>query len=450
MNFENEKSPFDWDENDVLGWIAEEDLYYDEIIHYLETNKIKGKDLIQFTEDDLSKKLKIQSFEIRKAFYQSIQKLNLLIENLNNELILNIMLQDLKITKFGESQERAVLYQEYYLSESLKEIDNLKSSFKEKEKVVSNGKIPKQIIPLKKVDEKIIEKIQKKIKLTNEKFECVVCYEERFLSEEKFESVKGMKICMECIHQELILSMKDFTLMPPKYNLSVLDYIFTPSQKKEFEKRLKEFLTKDKLYCPNPVCSTFLYNENNKQVISCPDCSTEVCVKCKKYSHKNKFCEDSKEDELMNSFIVDKGWSICQGCKICVELNGGCNHITCRNCKYQFCYVCGVEWKSTESLCSNKCPLFSKEEEDKILKASIMEFEDINHRQIRVNEINLIRTEIKNRVECRHKRTSKIDFIFKCKKICFVCNRSMWQYTHKCQECSENLCGRCNFKKNFH
>jgi hypothetical protein len=33
----------------------------------------------------------------------------------------------------------------------------------------------------------------------------------------------------------------------------------------------------------------------------------------------------------------------CKRCKMVVEKNQGCNHITCR-CGYQFCYVCGAEW----------------------------------------------------------------------------------------------------------
>ncbi|KAJ6784535.1 hypothetical protein PWT90_06753 [Aphanocladium album] len=34
-------------------------------------------------------------------------------------------------------------------------------------------------------------------------------------------------------------------------------------------------------------------------------------------------------------------------CRTMVELNTGCNHITCR-CGAEFCYVCGEEWKTCD------------------------------------------------------------------------------------------------------
>ena len=35
----------------------------------------------------------------------------------------------------------------------------------------------------------------------------------------------------------------------------------------------------------------------------------------------------------------------CPKCNINVEKNGGCMHMTCVNCKYDFCWMCREEWK---------------------------------------------------------------------------------------------------------
>jgi hypothetical protein len=45
--------------------------------------------------------------------------------------------------------------------------------------------------------------------------------------------------------------------------------------------------------------------------------------------------------KLFEEAIRSKGWKQCPKCNIYIERNEGCDHMTCRNCKCNFCYVCG-------------------------------------------------------------------------------------------------------------
>jgi hypothetical protein len=44
---------------------------------------------------------------------------------------------------------------------------------------------------------------------------------------------------------------------------------------------------------------------------------------------------------------LQEGWQVCGNCSSLVELEQGCNHMTCR-CGYEFCYVCARHWKQCE------------------------------------------------------------------------------------------------------
>lgn len=70
----------------------------------------------------------------------------------------------------------------------------------------------------------------------------------------------------------------------------------------------------------------------------CNECGKRFCSQCLLEPHEGK-CDD----EEINFFKNNLHYRQCQKCKVIIEKNQGCNHMTCR-CGYQFCYVCGDRW----------------------------------------------------------------------------------------------------------
>lgn len=57
----------------------------------------------------------------------------------------------------------------------------------------------------------------------------------------------------------------------------------------------------------------------------------------------------------------------CPKCGINVEKNGGCMHMTCVNCKHDFCWMCLQDWKKHGNNTGGyyKCNIYKEDPEDK-------------------------------------------------------------------------------------
>ena len=141
---------------------------------------------------------------------------------------------------------------------------------------------------------------------------------------------------------------------------------------KKFVNRRQLILNPDIQLCPFPDCESYAKKGKNKYV-ACIHNNHKFCLKCLKEWHGNKSCKysnvlDDKFEHWRNPNKVKK----CPKCKYFIEKNDGCNHITCFNCQYEFCWLCldkynenhyktgicsGLQYSSFEYL-SNKICLY--------------------------------------------------------------------------------------------
>ena len=53
-----------------------------------------------------------------------------------------------------------------------------------------------------------------------------------------------------------------------------------------------------------------------------------------------------EKEDLLNFDWIEKNSKPCPQCKVNIEKNKGCMHMTCRNCKHEFCWICLQNWKN--------------------------------------------------------------------------------------------------------
>ncbi|EKM54826.1 uncharacterized protein PHACADRAFT_175334 [Phanerochaete carnosa HHB-10118-sp] len=114
-------------------------------------------------------------------------------------------------------------------------------------------------------------------------------------------------------------------------------------------------------YCPYPSCT---------YTVSCPSAASKssltqiVPVVVCGASSTHKFCfgcnidDDHRpvvcgvarlwlqkcQDDSETANWIKSNTKECSKCQSTIEKNGGCNHMTCKKCKYEFCWVCMGPW----------------------------------------------------------------------------------------------------------
>jgi len=123
-------------------------------------------------------------------------------------------------------------------------------------------------------------------------------------------------------------------------------------------------------WCPAPDCGRAVYcPESVSDTVQCT-CGAKFCFKCNKESHVPASCKEvvawakKEKDESETATWLTANTKDCPKCNRSIEKNGGCNHMTCSLCKYEFCWVCMDAWTDHSSDTGGyyKCNKYKPEE----------------------------------------------------------------------------------------
>ena len=182
-------------------------------------------------------------------------------------------------------------------------------------------------------DETISEVDYDLIKLDCKHIFCIDCWYDYL--EEKIKSADVIKIpcmqhgCGKIISENFInkIICKNVNLLK-KYN--------------KFLKRQKLLSSSKNIkFCPYPDCDGYATKNKKSNEVKCNN-GHEFCFNCLGKPHGKTKCSLVEDDDF-------KKWKStttikrCPHCKYWTEKNEGCNHMTCVQCKFQWCWLCQKE-----------------------------------------------------------------------------------------------------------
>jgi len=110
-------------------------------------------------------------------------------------------------------------------------------------------------------------------------------------------------------------------------------------------------------FCPNREgCDLVLQfpQYRNELDVQCT-CGCKFCVGCHEEGHAPSTCKNLRDwnskdqDESMTATWIKTHTKDCPKCFSSIEKNGGCNHMTCKKCRHEFCWICHKPWKDHQA-----------------------------------------------------------------------------------------------------
>ncbi|KAI4721530.1 hypothetical protein E4T48_02122 [Aureobasidium sp. EXF-10727] len=92
----------------------------------------------------------------------------------------------------------------------------------------------------------------------------------------------------------------------------------------------------------------------DEPIFRCQECGHKHCVVCEANWHEDQTCEEfeaAREVERQRNAEneqsqkeVDKISKPCPECRVPIQKNQGCDHMTCSRCRHEFCWVCSAQY----------------------------------------------------------------------------------------------------------
>ncbi|KGQ01304.1 hypothetical protein PAAG_11981 [Paracoccidioides lutzii Pb01] len=199
-------------------------------------------------------------------------------------------------------------------------------------------------------------------------FVCDICCEDR-KGLESYAMRCGHRFCVDCYRHYLGQKIREegeaARIQCPQnkchriVDSKTLDLLVTEDLQERYHRLLIRTYVDDKYnlkWCPAPNCEFAIdcgvkKRDLNRVVptVHCR-CSHSFCFGCSLNDHQPPPCSLVKKwlkkckDDSETANWISAHTKECPKCSSTIEKNGGCNHMTCRKCKHEFCWMCMGLW----------------------------------------------------------------------------------------------------------
>ncbi|EQC29544.1 hypothetical protein SDRG_12793 [Saprolegnia diclina VS20] len=176
----------------------------------------------------------------------------------------------------------------------------------------------------------------------------------------------GAMYCVDCWKGYLMTKLEDgpscltATCLAYKCNELVPDALFqklldAPKKKEHAKWALRSFVDKSQniKWCPAPGCPNAISGSGGDLFVDCA-CGCKFCLRCGEEAHPVVTCDQlriwkekcANESETANWMLVNTKKCPNTKCSVRIEKNQGCNHMSCKTCRHEFCWICMESWQS--------------------------------------------------------------------------------------------------------
>lgn len=194
---------------------------------------------------------------------------------------------------------------------------------------------------------------------------CAVCMQ--FVRKENLLSLACQhQFCRSCWEQHCTVLVKDgvgvgVSCMAQDCLLwTPEDFVFPLLPSEELKDKYRRYLFRDYIeshfqlqLCPGADCPMVIQVQEPKaRRVQCNRCNEVFCFKCRQMYHAPTDCATIRKwltkcaDDSETANYISAHTKDCPKCNICIEKNGGCNHMQCSKCKHDFCWMCLGDWKT--------------------------------------------------------------------------------------------------------
>jgi len=182
--------------------------------------------------------------------------------------------------------------------------------------------------------------------------ECLTGYFESLMSE----GGSSALCCPEPSCRQAVTPSEVQTLLP--------ESLYERYEKQQLQTGLDSM--RDVVWCPRCEYPAFLIDGEGSSLANCGCCGFAFCTECRLAWHglapcanlatrwrqaddrgkaalREKYGERVIEEVESSEWVLDNT-KRCPNCYTSVEKNGGCNHITCRKCNYEWCWLCNGKY----------------------------------------------------------------------------------------------------------